>query len=61
MHTFERVDQFVYLGSVLRNDNINAEVAARILAANKCPFGRHRHLWSKLLSRKTKIMLCKTH
>jgi hypothetical protein len=49
MHTFERVDQFVYLGSVLTNGNINVEVGARILSANKCHFRMHRHLCSKLL------------
>lgn len=47
---FGVVDEFVYLGTLIRADNDNsAEIQRRVMAANRCFFGLQRHLRSKLL------------
>jgi hypothetical protein len=60
-YTFETVEQFVYLGSMIHCDNnISVEIGRRIFAANRCYFGLVAQLRSRLLSRKTKVTLYKT-
>ena len=58
---FGVVDEFVYLGALIRADGDNsAEIHRRIMAANRCFFGLQRHLRSKLLSKQTKCSIYKT-
>jgi hypothetical protein len=62
-YTFERIHQFVYLGSFLTNANdngISPQVEARLCAAGNIYYGLQRHLWCRLLSRRNKIVLYKT-
>lgn len=60
-YTFESVDHFTYLGSQVNiNNNITAEIACRIVAANRCYFGLKRQLCSRLVSRKTKCLMYKS-
>lgn len=60
-HTFGSVNEFVYLGSLItNNNNITAEIVKRILSANKCYFGLLKYFCSKILSRNIKILLYKT-
>lgn len=60
-HTFEGVDSFVYLGSqVDRNNNMQSEIKRRIVAANRCFFGLHKYMSSRLISRTSKIRIYKT-
>ncbi|XP_045492279.1 uncharacterized protein LOC123691743 [Colias croceus] len=59
--TFAAVHDFVYLGSLISDQNeISAEICKRIMAANKCYFGLLRYFRSKLLSRNIKVLLYKT-
>ncbi len=58
---FEVVDQFVYLGALIRADNDSSlEIKRRIMAANRCVHGLQRHLRSNLLTRNTKFCIYKT-
>ena len=58
---FEIVDQFVYLGTLIRADNdISFEIKRRTMSANRCYHGLQRHLRSKLLTTKTKCNIYKT-
>ena len=58
---FEVVDEFVYLGAMVRRDNdISLEIKRRIFAANRCLSGLWRHLKSKNISRKTKCSMYRT-
>ena len=58
---FEIVDQFVYLGALIRADNdISSEIKRRTISANRCYHGLQRHLRSKLLTNKTKCNIYKT-
>ena len=60
-YKFEKVDDFVYLGtSINTNNNVSLEIQRRITLANKCYFGLSRQLRSKVLSRRTKITLYKS-
>jgi hypothetical protein len=54
-YTFERVESFTYLGSVVTaNNNASKEINSCLVAANKTYCGLQRHLKSKILSCKTK-------
>jgi hypothetical protein len=59
--TYERVPEFIYLGTLISNDNnIEKEIQRRILAGNRTYFAVIRLFRSRLLSRGTKILLYKT-
>jgi hypothetical protein len=56
----ETVCSFTYLGSEVHCKNdITDEIKKRVLAANKCLHGLRKHLKSRLISRKTRIMMYK--
>lgn len=58
---FEVVNEFTYLGALIRADGDNAsEIQRRIMAANRCFYGLQRHLRSKFLTRRTKCQIYKT-
>ena len=58
---FEVVDEFVYLGALVRGDNdISLEIKRRIFAANRCFSGLRKHLKAKNISRKTKCSMYRT-
>ena len=58
---FEVVDEFVYLGVLIRADSDNSkEIKRRVMAANRCFHGLQRHLRSKLLTNETKCRIYKT-
>lgn len=60
-HNFEVVTNFTYLGSLVNSENIiSEEIKRRIMLANKCYFGLSKHLRSRSLTWKTKIMIYKT-
>lgn len=60
-YTFDTVNEFIYLGSLVTNDNeMVAEVQRRIQAANRCYFGLVPQLKSRVISRTTKLRLYKT-
>lgn len=60
-YAFERVEEFIYLGSLITQDNeMGEEIKRRIVAANKCYFGLVRQMKSRALSRTTKVRLYKT-
>ena len=57
----EIVDEFVYLGALIRSDGDNTpEIQRRIMAASRCYYGLIKHLRSKLISKKTKCQVYKT-
>ena len=59
--TYEGVAEFVYLGTLISNDNsMEKEIQRRILAGNRTYFATISLFRSRLLSRVTKIMLYKT-
>uniref|UniRef100_A0A0K8SN56 Reverse transcriptase domain-containing protein n=1 Tax=Lygus hesperus TaxID=30085 RepID=A0A0K8SN56_LYGHE len=59
--TFQRVDSFLYLGSLVTSSNdMSSEISARLIAANRCYFGLVRHFKSRNVSRSTKVLLYKT-
>ena len=59
-YTFDAVKDFVYLGTIVTQDNnISLEISRRITQANRCYFGLSKQMRSKALSRKTKIILYK--
>jgi hypothetical protein len=59
-YKFETVCSFTYIGSEVNCKNyINDEIKKRALAANKCLHGVRKHLKSRLISRKTRIMMYK--
>ena len=56
--TFERMEEFKYLGTTLTNQNsIQEEIKSRLRSGNACYHSVHRLLSSRLLSKnlKTKI------
>jgi hypothetical protein len=54
-YDFQRVESFVYLGTVVNSDGgVMTEIKTRINAANKGYFTLKKHHGSKLLSRKVK-------
>ncbi|GBO16714.1 hypothetical protein AVEN_127729-1 [Araneus ventricosus] len=60
-HTFERVSEFKYLGTIINDQNmLKAEINNRIKSANKCFFGLKKQLRSRLVRRRTKMRLYKT-
>jgi hypothetical protein len=55
---YERVKEFKYLGTTLREDNdINTEIKQRIIMANKTSCGLNKQLNSPYLKGQTKYML----
>ena len=57
---FEVVDEFVYLGPLIRKENdISLEIKRRIMSANRSYHGLQRHLRSKILTKKTKLSITK--
>lgn len=60
-YTFERVNSFKYLGSLLTQDNSStAEIKARISMANRSYFGLKQLFGSRFLRHKYKLKLYKT-
>ena len=60
--TFEVVPEFTYLGSKVSNDNsMEAELLARMLAANRSFYSLKNQFTSKNLSRRTKLGLYSTY
>ena len=58
---FEVVDEFTYLGALIRPDGDSTpEIKRRIMAASRSYYGLLKHLRSKLLSKKTKCQVYKT-
>jgi sorting nexin-29 len=56
--SFETVQSFTYLGSLLDVNNDNSvEIRKRILLANKCFYGLKRQFRSPFLSIKNKVKL----
>jgi hypothetical protein len=59
--TYEGVAEFIYLGTLITNDNnVEKEIQIRISAGNRTNFAAIRLFRSRLLSRGTKILLYKT-
>jgi len=59
--TFENVDNFNYLGSILNADNkMNIETAERIAKGNKGYYANSKLIKSKLLKKNTKMKIYKT-
>jgi hypothetical protein len=59
--TYEGVTEFIYLGTLISNDNsVQKEMRRRILAGNKTYFAAISLFRNRLLSRVTKIRLYKT-
>ena len=59
--TYEGVAEFIYLGTPISNDNsIEKETGKCILVSNRTYFAAISLFRSRLLSRATKILLCKT-
>jgi len=60
-HTFRKVSQFKYLGSIITQDNeLKTEVSSRIQLANKGYYGLKRILKSRTLSKNLKIRIYMT-
>jgi hypothetical protein len=59
--TYETVTEFIYLGTLISNDNsVQKETQKRILAGNRTYFAAISLFTNRLLSRATKIRLHKT-
>ena len=59
--TYEGVTEFIYLGTLISNDNsVQKEIQRRILAGNRTYFAAISLFRNRLLSRATKILLYKT-
>jgi hypothetical protein len=59
--TYEGVAEFIYLGTLISNDNsVEKETQGRILAGNRLCFAGISPFRTRLLSRATKILLHKT-
>jgi len=59
--TFERVNSFVYLGTLITADNnTSAEINNRITLANRSYFGLVNILKTKNINRKYKVIIYKT-
>ena len=59
--TYEGVAEFIYLGTLIGNENsLEKEIQRRILAGNRAYFATVSLFRSRLLSRDTKILLYKT-
>jgi len=60
-YNFGRVGSASCLRSLVTgNSNVSDEITNCLIAANRLYFGLKCHLKSQLLSRKTKILICKT-
>lgn len=60
-YTFERVQAFKYLGSIVTPDNsVLPEAQQRILTANRCYYGLSKYMKSRDVTRATKVFLYKT-
>ena len=58
--TSEAVSDFVYLGTAITSGNdTSLEIKRRITFANRCYYGLNTEIKSRVLSRKTKILLNK--
>jgi hypothetical protein len=56
--TFERVNSFVYLGTLITSDNnISAEINNRITLANRSYLGLVNMLRAKDINRKYKVII----
>jgi len=59
--TFERVEEFKYLGATLINQNsIPEEIKSRLKSGNACYYSAQNLLSSRLLSRNLKIKIYRT-
>jgi hypothetical protein len=59
--TYDGVAEFIYLGTLISNDiSVNKEIQRRILAGSRIYFAAISLFRNRLLSRATKIRLCKT-
>jgi len=59
--TFERVEEFKYLGTTLTNQNaIQEEIESRLRSGNACYFSVQNLLSCRLLSKKLKISIYRT-
>ena len=59
--SFETVNEFVYLGALIRCDNDNTmEIKRRIMLANRCFYGLKKHLRARQLTKETKCAIYKT-
>jgi hypothetical protein len=59
--TYEEVAEFIYLGTLISNDNsVEKEIQKRILAGKRTYFAARSLFRSRLSSRATKILLYKT-
>jgi hypothetical protein len=58
--TFENVENFNYVGSILNEDNkINTEIAEKIAKGNKACYANSKLIKSKLLKKNTKMKIYK--
>jgi hypothetical protein len=57
--SFERVEKFKYLGTVLTNHNgMQEEIKSRLLAGNACYHSAQNHMSASLLSKNLSINIC---
>ena len=59
--TFERVEEFKYMGTILTNQNyIAEEIKSKLRSGNACYHSVQNLLSSRLLSKNLKIEICRT-
>jgi hypothetical protein len=59
--SFERVEEFKYLGTTLTNRNsVHEEIKSRLKSATACYYSVHNILSSRFLSKNTKITVYRT-
>jgi hypothetical protein len=59
-NSYEKVETFKYLGSVLTNQNsIQEEIKCRLKAGNSCYYSVQTFLSSRLLCKNLKLIICK--